>query len=434
MVRKITILVSVLVVVAMFFGLAFYGSIPSNWTATTKQTNAQPSIATISNDLNTTLKELFPSIDTMVLTDFNFSANGILHTGMELSKGWNSSTPFSYILLDNMQTRTASLDMTQALMNESDSPMHVAPYYAVGGNKSSLAIDNAALTSPVIVVTHDPNGMYFVGTTPSNNNGVIAALNSYQNDLNNPMMNPSIAGGMIINPADLTYEGFTFIENYGWYNETAYASSGQMVLTMNDQISVYGTTQSTSSGTYYFVMAYTSNSAKGFYASNPWYDYWIFDDVPFYYEYFIPHVFTTTVNWETTNYAGQQLFTWGPQNSGSNAVVTYSVSAGISPSGPSASASISYGVPGGIVYSWADLSSPSSGIAKAQNSIGSSAVSGVLYTVSPTSVGELNPTLSGGFPPMLFTATFSANSQSSGVPVYPAEYTVSTPTISMAAY
>jgi hypothetical protein len=434
MVRLITIMVSVVVVV-MLLCLGFFGIALNNSTKSVQETNAQPTIWAISNNLNTTLRDMFPNINTLILTNSNFSYSNIMHTKKELNKDWNSTLPFSYVLLDNLHTRLISLEATQALMNESTTSMHVAPYYAVDGNKSNLAMDEFAITSPIVVVTDNPNGMYFIGTTTSNNNGIIAALNDYQKNMLNPRMKPYINSGTVAQPESLTSNGFTFLENFGWYSQSAIASSGQTVLTMNNEIAVYGTTQTTSNGKYYFIMAYTTSSAKGFSVSNSWYSYW-FGNVPFQYESFKPSYFTSTVNWETNTFPGQQLFSWGPQNSGSNAYVTYSVSASASSSGSSVSAGVSYGVQGGIEYSWKDLSTPVSGIAETQNSIGSSASSGVLYTVHPTSVGELNPTLSGGFPPMEFYASFSVTSQTdlSGIPLYPLQYTVNSPTIYMSAY
>lgn len=180
-------------------------------------------------------------------------------------------------------------------------------------------------------------------------------------------------------------------------------------------------------------MAYTTSSAKGYSVSEPWYDYF-FGGAPYYYENFKPSTFESTVNWETSTFAGQELFSWGPQNSGSDAVVTYSVGASLSQSGLSVTAGISYGIQGGVYYSWNDQSSPAKGIAKTENTVGSGASSGTLYTVHPTSVGELNPTKNGGFPPFLFYAQFSVNTQSSGIPVYPQEYSISSPDIYMSAY
>ena len=262
----------------------------------------------------------------------------------------------------------------------------------------------------------------------NNDNGIVWAINTFQNNVNKHteqghILSSSVGLTAKILPDSLTYNGFNFLETMGWYNTKATASSGQEVLALSSKIDFYETSASTPSGTYYFLLEHGTSSATGYYASNPWYNYY-FGTAPFYYENFKAGSFVSTVNWETSTYPGQELFSWGPLNSGSNAVITYTVGASLSSTGLAASATISYGIPGGIQYSWADKTNAGTGLYQSDNSVGSSASSGTAYTVEPTSVGELNPTLSGGFPPFIITASFSATSQSSGIPIYPQEYTV----------
>ncbi len=425
-------LVSILVVISMI-GLSLNGIIESNTTSNNGNVNT-PSIQRLSQQLNTTLAGMFPNMNTMVWTNpmFNMGANKNLQQDLETKL--NGHSPFSLILFNDLRTRQVAYDTYLSAMSAVGRPLLTHLVYSVNGNKSDLAPDKFLFTIPTIVITNSPNGMYFINETASNNNGIIWAMNSYQKNLNNPLMNSPILNGNVAQPFTLTNNGFSFLNTYGWYYNKVSSSSNQEVLSLSYKIDLYGVTSSTSSGTYYFVMAYTSSSSKGYSVSEPWYDYWILHDVPYYYENFKPSTFETTVNWQTTTWPGQELFSWGPQNSGSNAVVTYSVGASLSGSGPSVSAGVSYGVPGGITYFWNDQSSPAKGIAQTENRIGSSASSGTLYTVHPTSVGELNPTKSGGYPPFLFYAHFSVNTQSSGIPIWPQQYTISSPDISMCAY
>ena len=79
-------------------------------------------------------------------------------------------------------------------------------------------------------------------------------------------------------------------------------------------------------------------------------------------------------------------------------------------------------IQGDLYCCWNGQSSPAKGIAKNENTVGSGVQSDTLYTVHPTPVVELNPTKNGGFPPFLFYAQFSINTQSSGIPVYLQEY------------
>ena len=57
-----------------------------------------------------------------------------------------------------------------------------------------------------------------------------------------------------------------------------------------------------------------------------------------------------------------------------------------------------------------------------------------VYMAHPASVTKLNPTKSRDIPPFVFYAQFSVNTRSSWVPVYPKEYSISPPDISMCAY
>ncbi|MHB8562047.1 MAG: hypothetical protein ACYDAP_12980 [Thermoplasmataceae archaeon] len=433
--KSLIVIVSV-VVVGLMLGLSVTGMIANQMAKVNNNIDANhtgPSIQALSQQLNSTLSGMFPNIKILTLTNSMFNGGNEPKLEKTLESQLNLTSPFSIIFFNNILTRKAAYDTYLSAMKVDKHNLSAGLMYPVNGNKSVMVPDKFIFTTPTIVITNSPDGMYFINEGVSSNGGIIWALRSYQKDRGNSLINQGILSGDSIQPMTLTSNGFSFLNTYGWYYNEVNSSVGQEVLSFNYKVDLYGVTSSTSSGTYYFVMAYTSSSAKGYSVSEPWYDYF-FGGAPYYYENFKPSTFESTVNWETSNYAGQELFSWGPQNSGSDAVVTYSVGASLSQSGLSVSAGISYGIQGGVYYSWNDQSSPAKGIAKTENTVGSGAASGTLYTVHPTSVGELNPTKSGGYPPFLFYAHFSVNTQSSGVPVYPQEYSISSPDIYMYAY
>ena len=433
--KSLTVLVSV-VIVGLMVGLSVTGMIENvvgKVSSNIDTDYSEPSLQALCQQLNNTLSGMFPNIKIMTFTNdmFNDGLNSMVKKTLESQL--NLTTPFGIIFFNNVLTRKIAYDTYLSAMRADKHNLSASLVYAVNGNKSNLAPDKFIFTSPTIVITNSPNGMYFINESANANGGIIWAMRSYENDLSNPLINSRILAGNSVQPMDLTSNGFSFLSTFGWYYKEVDSSVGQEVLSFNYKIDLYGVTSSTSSGTYYFVMAYTTSSAEGYSVSEPWYDYF-FGGAPYYYENYKPLAFETTVNWETVNYPGQELFSWGPQNSGSDSVVTYSVGASLSQSGLSVSAGISYGIQGGVYYSWNDQSSPANGIAKTENTVGSGAASGTLYTVHPTSVGELNPTKSGGVPPFLFYAQFSVNTQSSGVPIFPEEYSISSPDICMSAY
>jgi len=433
--KSLTVLVSV-VVVGLMVGLSFTGMteiVMGKVSSNIDTDYSESSLQALGQQLNNTFSGMFPNIKIMILTNDMFNNGSISMVKKTLENQLNLTSPFSIIFFNNILTRKIAYDTYLSAMRADKHNLSASLMYAVNGNKSNLAPDKFVFTTPTIVITNSPNGMYFINESAYANGGIIWAMRSYENDLSNPLINSRILAGNSVQPMDLIRNGFSFLSTYGWYYNEVDSSVGQEVLSFNYKIDLYGVTSSTSSGTYYFVMAYTTSSAKGYSVSEPWYDYF-FLGAPYYYENYKPLAFETTVNWETVNYPGQELFSWGPQNSGSDSVVTYSVGASLSQSGLSVSAGISYGIQGGVYYSWNDQSSPAKGIAKTENTVGSGAVSGTLYTVHPTSVGELNPTKSGGFPPFLFYAQFSVNTLSSGIPIYPEEYSISSPDISISAY
>lgn len=394
------------------------------------KSNHYPAVSTDFGVIESTVAGLFPNINTIWINGTTFSHNNQAQIQQGFAKDLANGGVTSFIFYHDLKTRSSVFKEFRLALKAKDLSLPALPVHVTNVSQKKYTVDNTLENSPSVVVSLNPMGIYFVNESTNNDNGLVWAMHTIQNNLNehiqqNKIMVSNVAQSGKIVTASITYNGFNFLETMGWYNSNAKAPNGVTVLSLSAKIDFYSTSASTPSGTYYFLLERGTSSATGYYDSYPWYDYWILNDVPFQYENFKAGSFVSTVNWETSNYAGQELFSWGPHNSGSNAVVTYTVGASLSNTGLSASASVSYGVQGGVTYSWADKTNPSTGLYQSDNSVGSTASSGTTYTVEPASVGELNPTLAGGVPPFVITASFSATTQSSGVPVYPSQYSTS---------
>lgn len=425
---KGTRIVITLVVAILFIFTSIAAT--TNVTGQNEESTHSPSEITNVGTIESTVAGLFPNIGTVWINDTTFSHKNQAQIQQSFANDFANGRATSFIFYHDLKTRSSVFKEFKSVLKAKGMSLPALPVHVTNVSQKKYTVDNTLENSPTVVVSLNPMGMYFINESAGNDNGLVWAMHTIQNNINQHIQQNKIMVSNVVQSGKLvtnsmTYNGFNFLETMGWYNSNAKAPNGVTVLSLSAKIDFYSTTASTSSGTYYFLLERGTSSAIGYYDSYPWYDYWILHDVPFQYEYFKAGSFVSTVNWETSSFPGQELFSWGPHNSGSNAVVTYNVGASLSGTGLSASASISYGVQGGVVYSWADKTNPSTGIYQSDNSVGSSASSGTTYTVEPASVGDLNPTLSGGFPPFIITASFSATTQSSGIPIYPSQYSTS---------
>lgn len=169
----------------------------------------------------------------------------------------------------------------------------------------------------------------------------------------------------------------------------------------------YEASQSTSQGTYYFFLDYIEQTGYGNSYSGPWWNYYEIS--------YNPNNYYSSINWLTLSWPGQMLCNWGPKNSWTNAVVTYGVSAGVTSGGIFVGVQITYSVPGGLKISWIDSSNPAAGYVNTIENLGST--TGTTYTVEPSSVGEINPTKSGGYLPMILNEYFKDWSYTTGFPL-----------------
>jgi len=128
-----------------------------------------------------------------------------------------------------------------------------------------------------------------------------------------------------------------------------------------------------------------------------------------------PQTLISKTDWKTSAWLGQFLDDWGPKNVGAAAMIVYD---GVSLLG-SAPATINYGVPmletqaNAPYYEWYDITDPANGVAVAKHVLhvprgfDISKLSGILFTVEPTSIAFLDPDKPGGVLPMLVSHEFT---------------------------
>ncbi len=163
------------------------------------------------------------------------------------------------------------------------------------------------------------------------------------------------------------------------------------------RVSYYYCETTTAVGTYKFFLAWAQHSGIGYTYLHifTWY----------------PRVFISIIDWNTDLFLDQELDDWGPKSTGSNTVVTYGLTAGISGGDPTASASVSYSVDGGLLIAWSSQTVAAQGFHKTTHNIGADKYD-VAYTVEPSSVGLLDPEIDGSEPMTVYqqfdiTATYS---------------------------
>ncbi|MHB1440227.1 MAG: hypothetical protein ACYCWK_05815 [Cuniculiplasma sp.] len=306
----------------------------------------------------------------------------------------SNNTPFSLIIYGEQHYRANIINTWQNSLRSQQQIMSVQLAHPVNGNKNVTQLDTVLLTAPVVVMGFNPDSIFIINGTSCYYNGVVWALEMFANSFDSSMTAlASVSGTM--SPLSKTVNGMNFIGTIGWFTQYVSGPSSPNggtgnALRMEEYTSYYSTSQNTSQGTYYLFLAYNKENACGYsYGGFNW-------GIPFgpYYANYNPDYYSTEINWETSSWAGQQLLSWGPLNSGSFSTISYSLSAGTN----GVSIGIQYSVPGGLGISWTDESNPAAGIEKTNETI--SATTQTSYTVIPSGVSVLNPTLPGGHPPM----------------------------------
>jgi len=181
-------------------------------------------------------------------------------------------------------------------------------------------------------------------------------------------------------------ENFNYIGYIGWKSKTT-DNTGKEAVKVN-----YYIAKTTVGGkTYRFFLANTQHSAIG-------------------YNGYSPKEFISITDWNTDTWEGQVLHQWGPKNEGSNTQITFTLTAGVQGEEPIATATISYGVQGGLEIRWKDQTVPDDGYVKTLHDIPNSK-SDVTYTVEPSSIGLLDPNKNGGVLPMIVDHEFKTEFQ-----------------------
>jgi hypothetical protein len=259
-------------------------------------------------------------------------------------------------------------------------------------NKTGFTIDPAFMNAPIVEITFNPFGIYIANSSFDFLNATAWMMNTYLSEASAHAIHPQAGAAT---PMSLTMNGYTFVGTVGWYTVHYYTYLGgysYLLGWMSVKSDYYYAEQSTAQGTYYFFLDYPTISAQG--------------EITWWGANWLPINFHSLMGWNTWVWPGQELFSWGPQNSGLSSTISFGL--GITPAG--ATASISYSVSGDLLISWYDTSYPAGGNASALETIWDESY-GATYTVNPSSVGELNPTLSGGYLPMVMHSYYGVDNQ-----------------------
>ncbi|MEM3754003.1 MAG: hypothetical protein QW778_05410 [Candidatus Micrarchaeaceae archaeon] len=344
---------------------------------------------------------------TVMLLGYNYltetSSTGLLNMfSTKIHDGYG----FSVIIYESYNQRHKFFDAWFKALQLNKLRMPVVFAYTFNENKSNLQLDPFIYSAPAVAISFAPFGMYVIPNGTNIYRGIISAVNKFSNEA-------TVNGGLIsdyinqkqspISPMVINENTFTNYLGYlGWYSNNAYSyvwPFGPTVkaATQGAAVDYYEAQTTNAKGTWYFFLAYTRNTVYMYSYSR--------------YSFTLNNMESIT-NWNTSKFPGQVLYDWGPINSGSTSDVSFTLSVGIGIEGISVSVSVSYSEPNGIPITWQDKTNPSSGYVNTAEQLGSIADPAkdyVTYEVSPSSIGLLDPTKSGGYPPLLGTQIFEVN-------------------------
>ncbi|MEM0161078.1 MAG: hypothetical protein QW258_01325 [Thermoplasmata archaeon] len=357
-----------------------------------------------SNIANVILTNSFtaPNV-TVMLLGYNYltetSSTGLLNMfSTKIHNGYG----FSVIIYGSYSQRHRFFDAWFEALQLNKLRMPVVFAYTFNENKSNLQLDPFIYSAPAVAISFAPFGMYVIPNGTNIYGGIITAVNKFSNEA-------TVNGGLIsdyMNQKQSPYSPMVINENtftsylgyLGWYSNSAYSyvwPFGPTVkaATQETAVDYYEAQTTNAKGTWYFFLAYTRNTVYMYSYSR--------------YSFTLSNMESIT-NWNTSKFAGQVLYDWAPTNSGSTSDMTYSLSAGVSGVG----VSVSYSEQNGIPIEWQDKTNPSSGYVNTAEQLGSirdPAKDYVTYEVNPSSIGLLDPTKSGGYPPIIGAQIFDVN-------------------------
>jgi len=298
------------------------------------------------------------------------------------------------------ELRCAFLEALFEALDANGLRMPVMPIENATADKTSYSIHPMLYSADIVAISFKPYGFTVIEEKTDTACDVAFAVNNYLEDklLYAPggiktgagtRMNPAVC----VSPTSIEEEppeGTTFIGSIGWKSTITYGMFGEPMGRLQARVQYYYCNATTAEGTFKFFFAYVQHWAMGFGYLG------LFN--------YNPHIFYTTTDWNTDTYSDQVVQDWGPKNSGSNSVITYGVSVGVSGQTPTASASITYSVPGGLLIAWWDQGDPADGLAKTKHYIKDTLIDQP-YTVEPSSTGFLDPEI-GGAEPMVVCHEF----------------------------
>ena len=251
--------------------------------------------------------------------------------------------------------------------------MSVIPISKVSKDKKSLKIDERVLTADLIALSAKPFGMFIIERTSDPVSDLKLITHTFNEEKS-------------IESCSTNTENFNYIGYIGWKSKTTDNVGKEAV-----KVDYYIAKTTVGGKTYRFFLANTQHSAIG-------------------YDGYSPKEFISITDWNTDTWEGQVLHQWGPKNEGSNTQITFTLTAGVQGEEPVATATISYGVQGGLEIRWKDQTVPDDGYVKTLHEIPNSK-SDVTYTVEPSSIGLLDPNKNGGVLPMIVDHEFKTEFQ-----------------------
>ncbi|MEZ0393440.1 MAG: hypothetical protein ABWK00_00095 [Desulfurococcaceae archaeon] len=283
---------------------------------------------------------------------------------------------------------------------------------AVTDKLSGFLLHEVLSSADMLVFTFNPPGTIIVERLgPVDFARVLGAILEWT-ELVNPTTLPKNAriehSSLIRAPKGMVLVGLLgWISNYTYGKACGEITGRQMVYVRY----YYGNNTSAAGKLYHVWYVYVQHSGVGYETQCNW---WIFRYTVYHY----PKRFLTTTDWRTTTWPGQVVDDWQPKNVGSAVVVHYHVTSGISVGlGKYFSAEVQYSTgftettPGVPYYTWLDRSEPADGIVRTEHVVNQgtfkdSQMTGLIFTVEPSSFGFLDPDRPGGTMPMIITQSF----------------------------
>ncbi len=332
----------------------------------------------------------------------------------QLADRLSSDVGFVIVIDGAKELRHAFIDTILNALDANGLRMPVIPIEDTAGEKTSI-IDPRFYSADIVAISFKPYGFTFVESRGETVNDIAFAVNNYFEDkqayaANNVYTSSGtrMSPAAFVMPAELGEDpptNMTFVGYIGWKVASVTGGWGEPVGQEQVKVTYYYCSTTTAEGTYKFFMAYAKHWAMGYGFMGLW--------------LYHPHNFYSITDWNTDTYSDQILDDWGPTNSGSNTVITYGLTIGVSGQNPIATASISYSIEGGLTIAWWDQGNPANGLAKTKHNI-ANAVIDTGYMVEPSSIAFLDPEI-GGAEPMVVshqyqidgdfscTISFSAN-------------------------